>query len=69
MCVANDTVLQGMYKLFWLQQIEIHNGIKVGGEAFPVEYIIISCVSSYLSESGNCSKLNMKLDGTYYNQV
>ena len=32
-------------------------------------WIYISCVSSYLSESGDCSELNMKLDGMYYNQV
>lgn len=28
-------------------------------------WIYISCVSSYLSESGDCSELNMKLDGSY----
>ena len=42
----------------------------VDGETFPVEYILeVICVSSYLSESGNCSELNMKFEGTYYNQV
>ena len=25
--------------------------------------------SSYLSESGNCSELNLKFEGTYYNQI
>ena len=43
---------------------------------FIIISLSLSCIicyilpgSSYLSESGNCSELNLKFEGTYYNQI